>query len=413
MSDGPDADSEMAQSVHVGRQPIWSSDRRLVGYELLFRGGEGITGSFATSQVIVNAFTEFGLTEIAGDRLCFINMTREFLTDELPLPFGPGQSVLEVLETIVVDDELVAGVQRRVEQGYAIALDDFVLGTGHERLMGLADYVKLDVLNTEKDELHQIVEACRAFPDITLLGEKVETEEHLALAEELGCELLQGYLLGRPQVLSAQALSPSKFSRIQLMAALLRQDVQIEEVVSLVTQDPALSFRLLRASNSVAAGVTNRVSSVHEAVVMLGIAQVRQWVALMALSDVFDSTEGPVDAALSRARMCQLVAAELHQPMDAAFTVGLLDRVADLIDVSSEELAGQLPLSSEVSAALSGQTGGLGQVLRTVRAYESGDLDLIRETGIDPARLTTSFLAAAGWSTNAIDALYSGSAPRQ
>ncbi len=49
--------------------------------------------------------------------------------------------------------------------------------------------------------------------------------------------------------------------------------------MSLVTQDPALSFRLLRASNSVAAGVTNRVSSVHEAVIMLGIAQVRQWVA--------------------------------------------------------------------------------------------------------------------------------------
>lgn len=145
--------------------------------------------------------------------------------------------------------------------------------------MGLADYVKLDVLNTTKDELYRIVEACRAYPDITLLGEKVETEEHLALAEELGCRLLQGYLLGRPQVLSAQALSPSKFSRIQLMAALLKQDVEIEEVVSLVTQDPALSFRLLRASNSVATGITNRVSSVHEAVMMLGIAQVRQWVA--------------------------------------------------------------------------------------------------------------------------------------
>jgi c-di-GMP-related signal transduction protein len=413
MSDGPDADGDLAQSVHVGRQPIWSRDRRLVGYELLFRGGAGISGSFATSQVIVNAFTEFGLSEIAGDRLCFINMTREFLTDELPLPFGPGQSVLEVLETIVVDDELVAGVERRIAQGYAIALDDFLLGTGHERLMGLADYVKLDVLNTEPDELRRIAEACRAYPDLTLLGEKVETEEHLALSEELGCELLQGYLLGRPQVLSAQALSPSKFSRIQLMAALLKQDVEIEEVVSLVTQDPALSFRLLRASNSVATGVTNRVSSVHEAVMMLGIAQVRQWVALMALSDVFDSTEGPVDAALSRARMCQLVAAELHQPMDAAFTVGLLDRVADLIDVPSDELAGQLPLSAEVSAALTDQAGGLGRVLRTVRAYESGDLDSIRETGIDPARLTTSFLAAAGWSTNAIDALYSGSAARQ
>ncbi len=133
MSEVPDADGDLAQSVHVGRQPIWSAERRLVGYELLFRGGTGVSGSFATSQVIVNAFTEFGLAEIAGDRLCFINMTREFLTDELPLPFGPGQAVLEVLETITVDEELIAGVRRRVDQGYAIALDDFVLGSGHER----------------------------------------------------------------------------------------------------------------------------------------------------------------------------------------------------------------------------------------------------------------------------------------
>ena len=76
--------------------------------------------------MIVRAFTEFGVGELVGDRRCFINTTRSFLVGELPLPFGPEQVVLEVLEMIEVDEEVVNGIAGLVERGYEIALDDFV-----------------------------------------------------------------------------------------------------------------------------------------------------------------------------------------------------------------------------------------------------------------------------------------------
>jgi len=396
-------DPPTTQLVHVGRQPIWNIDRELIGYELLFRSGPNPTadqdGSYATGQVIVRAFTEFGVGELVGDRRCFINTTRSFLVGELPLPFGPEQVVLEVLEMIEVDEEVVNGIAGLVERGYEIALDDFVWGSGHERLLDLATYVKLDLMTTDRDTLRDIARHCAAYPNVRLVAEKVETEEDIDFARELGCQYLQGYLLGRPQVLSAHTLSPSRLGRVQLMAALLRPDVEISEVVSMVTRDPALSLRLLQVTNSVATGLKYRVSSVHEAVMMLGLAQIRQWVSLMALSDLVDADEVQIAHAVTRARMCQLVAEQLGLRSDQAFTVGMLDRVADLLGVTPARLAEQLPLVEETVRALVDNVGPLGDVLKIVRAYEGGDPGPILTAGVDPERMTRNFLAAVGWST--------------
>jgi len=162
----PTASADGTQLVHVGRQPIFDVHGGVLAYELLFRGSvdavaAGRQDTYATSSVMVNAFTEFGIREVAGDRLCFINLTREFLVGEIALPFGPEQVVLEVLETVRMDEQVVAGITALSEAGYRIALDDFVWGSGHEVLFGLASYVKLDLLDGDLTRLDEVVAACR------------------------------------------------------------------------------------------------------------------------------------------------------------------------------------------------------------------------------------------------------------
>jgi EAL and modified HD-GYP domain-containing signal transduction protein len=396
----------VAQFVHVGRQPIYALDRELFGYELLFRSATQtpaeLGGTYATGQVIVHAFTEFGVPQLVGDRLCFINLTRHFLVGDLPLPFGPEQVVLEVLETVPVDDRVVAGVLDLVERGYRIALDDFVLGTGHEKLLAVASYVKLDILGTDPDELRRIARVCRSYPDLRLVGERVETDAQLQFARELGCDLIQGYLLGRPQVMSTNALSASRLGRVHLMTALLRSDVELPEVVTLVTRDPALSFRLLSATNSAATGLSRRVSSVHEAVVMLGTSRVRHWVSLMALADVADADEAHLVGVVSRARMCQEVAERIGAPGAAAFTAGLLLGVADLLAVPVTALVERLPLAPDLADALTEGAGELGRVLTAVRAYERLEAPASGwPVPID--QLAHAYLAATGWSTHVLE----------
>ena len=182
--------SENAHLVHIGRQPIYDTMGRIFGYELLFRESAGSSTATrstasATSQVIVNAFTEFGVHDLVGDRVCFVNLTRDFLVGALPIPVSPGHAVLEVLETVEIDDQVIDGVSALAEQGHPIALDDFVWGSGHERLLPVASYVKLDLLATDNDELEQMASNCRAYPQVKLLGEKLETPADMAFARKM------------------------------------------------------------------------------------------------------------------------------------------------------------------------------------------------------------------------------------
>ena len=396
------------QLVHVGRQPIFDRTGDVVAYELLFRGSmdaveAGRRDTYATSQVIVNTFTEFGIDEVVGDRTCFINLTREFLTGELVLPFGPEHVVLEVLETVTVDDEVVAGVTNLVTQGYRIALDDFVYGSGHERLLPLASYVKLDLLQGDLTHLDEIVAACRAYPGIQIVAEGLETTEHLALSNRYGFELRQGYVLSRPQVLTATSLTPSRLRRLELLGALTAADTDLERILTIIAGDPALTIRVLRASNSAAVGATTKISSVRQAVVMLGVAHIRQWAMLMVVDDVAAATESQLADALTRARLCAGLAPAFGTFPDAAFMAGLITSVAAMLGLSPAAMAQHLPLAFDIAIALERGAGPLGQMLRVVDAYERGDLSHVAAV-YSSGDLTTAVMDAMRWSRTTVQA---------
>jgi c-di-GMP-related signal transduction protein len=355
--------AERRPLIHVGRQPIYDRAGDVFAYELLFRdAAHAVAASHrnahATSRVIVSAFTEFGLQQLAGSKACFINVTREFLIGELPIPFDSSQAVLEIIETVDVDGVVIDGVRDLIARGFTIALDDFIWGASSEQL---------------------------------------ETEEQLRQAFDLGFALFQGHVLGHPHVMSTVGLSPSRVSRLQLVTALTADEVDVDDVTSLIVRDPAISYRLLQATNSAASGLSTRVSSVNDAIMLLGLDTVRHWVTLMFLSDMADATEEQLISTMTRARMCQLLAEQSGQSGDQAFTVGLLSSVADLIAEPSATLATQLPLAENIHSALTSGGGALGRVLTTVRRYELGEAD-DGPSMIDPDKLISAYLSAMAWS---------------
>lgn len=398
-------------SVHVGRQPIYDRDRELVGYELLFRGGPTATkaarsGAQATSQVIVNMFAEFGMEQLTGRHLAFINLTREFLTGELPLPFDPQGTVLEILETVDLDDDVVEGVHRLVQQGFTLALDDFVFRSGHERLMRLATYVKLEVLGVPREVVAERVAACREYGHLKLVAERLEDEDDLRFALDLGFDMFQGYALGRAQVLSLETLTPSRVRHLELVDHLAQSEIDVDEVAMMVATDPALSFRVLRATNSASAGLRRKVSSVHDALMLLGMTRLRHWLALMLLSDIAESDEEHVSFVLVRARLCQALAEGTGVSGDAAFTAGLVSGLADLLNAPPAELVSRLSLDENVSGAVVDGLGRLGSILGVVREYEAGGLPQV--SGKSDDDLVRAYLSAVDWTMRTVAAVRDG-----
>jgi EAL and modified HD-GYP domain-containing signal transduction protein len=389
--------------VHVGRQEIYDREGRVVGYEMLFRNtatAPSASGSddSATSSVIVNTFAEFGLDELVSGGLAFLNLTRSFLVDELPLPFGPQNVVLEVLETIDVDDEVVAGVRRLAAAGYAIALDDFRWRPGLEPLLQVARYVKLDVLGADRTEIQATMASCRPF-GVRFVAERVEDAATLEWCRTVGFEFFQGYHLRRPQVLSIESISPNHASSLNLLTRLSDPDVNVDDVEELVRLDAVLSYRLLRIANSAGAGLRRSIASVRDAVMMVGLDRLRAWLVLIALADVTGSGDDKLAPIVVRARACELLAQRVGTRGDTAFTLGLLHGLADLLGVSVDELTERLQLAGTALAqAAADPESPLHVVLGAVLAHEQLDLEALAASGFDAFEVSRAYLDALGWS---------------
>ncbi len=392
------------RSVHVGRQPIFDGANAVHGYELLFRAGRdaldaGSTpADLATTQVIVNTFTEFGLDRLVGDRRAFVNVTRPFVVGMMPIPFEPQRAVLEILETIPADDAVLAGCATLADQGYALALDDFEWEPERLPLLHLADYVKVVTKGMDRTALAIALDRIKGYGALAV-AEHVETPEMLELCRELGYDLFQGHALLRPDVVTAQSVSPSHLSCLQLMARLADPDISVVDVEDVVRTDLALNYRVLRAANAASSGLSRQVESIRGALVLLGLQKLRSWLLLMVLADSGSPNEEALSTAMTRARTCELLAAEVRgvRP-ESAFIVGVLSGLDLVLGIPMSAVTERLPLADDLRAALVDHTGPLGTILDAVLAYERGDDDAVEAAPFDAFSLSRAYLSAVGWS---------------
>ena len=144
----------------------------------------------------------------------------------------PGKLELEITERTIMTDFLraVAILAQLSEFGVRIAIDDF--GTGHASLASLRrlpiDVIKIDrslvqsvTVNQEDAALVRMAIDTGHHLGLEVVAEGVETESTLRRLEALGCDTLQGFLLGRPQAASLITARLRGHSRRSFLPALM------------------------------------------------------------------------------------------------------------------------------------------------------------------------------------------------
>ncbi|HET9060049.1 MAG TPA: EAL domain-containing protein [Acidimicrobiales bacterium] len=386
----------------VGRQPIFDTKLEVRGYELLFRdpGTTAPGGDAMTADVLVRAGLDIGLTSLVGNKLAFVNATRPFLVGEQEIPFPPEQTVIEILESVAHDEEAVEGCRRLMAQGYALALDDYDWVGTDDPLLDLVSIVKLDVLALTPAQIESEVDRCMRL-GVELVAEKVETHEQLTFCRNLGFELFQGYLLSRPEIVEGQSLTPSRLTCLRVINELCDPFADADDIQRVVETDAALSYRFLRlAGEGAARGLYRRVASVREGVVLLGHHRLRAWIMLMLLQGANAGANEQLHIAMTRARMCELMANRLAPRLaDSAFTVGLVSALDLLLGAPIPVIVEHLTLADELVDALLERGGLLGRVLADVLAWEMGGENLRLRCGLSLGSLERSYLEALAWST--------------
>ena len=397
-------------AVYVGRQAIYDRRSRLAAYELLFRSGRHATagvseGDRATAAVMLNALTVFGLDRLVDGLRAFINLTRAFIVGEYALP-APDRVVLEVLEDVEVDDELIAALTDLRSRGYRLALDDFVFHPHLRPLVELAEIIKIDVLGVSDADVARHVEALRPYP-VRLLAEKVETVEQFEACADLGFELFQGYLLGRPEVVEGKDISGTRLGALRVLEQLHSPGAELSELSSVISQDLAVTYKLMRLVNSAHYGLTRRIETVRDALILLGQETVKRWVTVIVLAQGHDQSPAVIEAALTRARFCELLSSRTaltRGPAGRSFLVGLFSSLDSLLGEPLEKVLEALPLSDDIVAALVYHGGTEGMLLDAVLDYEKQAQDVgdgqHDQPGLEGAEIPEVYLESAAWASD-------------
>jgi EAL and modified HD-GYP domain-containing signal transduction protein len=368
------------ERVLVSRQPIYSAEMAVLGYELLFRDSEVNSASFsdgdqATAEVILNAFMNIGLQELVGNGRAFINFGRNLVMANYCESLPSNRIVIELLESIDPDDALLKRLAQLKAAGYSIALDDFICADPYYRLLESARFVKLDVLTCDQDMMQRSVATLKKFP-VQLIAEKVETREQFQFCREMGFDYFQGYFFCRPELVSSQRLPVNRLATIRLITKLNNPNIEFREVEEVLSQDVSLSYKLLRYTNSAVCGLQREVESIRHAAVIVGLERMRIWASLILFSGIEDKPHDLIVTGAVRARMCEKLAEALKIPHpERCFLIGLFSVLDAIFDRPLAEIMTALPLAPNIVEALLRHEGQLGSLLACVLAYEQRNWD--------------------------------------
>ncbi|PAY01331.1 EAL domain-containing protein [Pseudoalteromonas sp. HM-SA03] len=402
---------------YAARQPIFDVQRELIGYELLFRDGLNnvfpeIDGDEATSRLVEGSQFTFGLDDLTNQRPAYINFTLETLAKGYVQMLAPEQVVVEILETVQPGKRLLACVKELKEQGYTLALDDYHHQNVWRHFFPYIDQIKVDLLATNLEQIHAIKAAIQDFPNIDLVAEKVETYEQFELAKSLGFKYFQGFFFAKPEMVKTKALAPSELAMAELLYETSSVEPNLARITQVFERDVNLSYKLLRYANSAVFKRRAEISTIKQALVVLGSEELKRLISLLFASQL--NTEKPkelLSLSLLRAHFMEAIATEANKLSDtgSTFLVGMMSLMDAILDDDMASLLAKLPLSQEIKSTLLKKPSAFGIYLDLAESMEKGDWDSVetmsKSLGVTSQSIAELYQKSQIWSDTQIKAI--------
>ena len=376
------------ENVFFARQPILDVNNNTYGYELLYRNQPGVNqytgdnGDVSTADVINNAFFVDNITSVLDGKKAFVNFTGNLIERGVPKMISSDILVVELLESVIASPEIIKRCLELKKLGYILALDDYEYNDSTKALFELADIVKLD-FRSSREAIERTASKCIEL-NKTMLAEKVETQLEVEYAKRLGCSYMQGYFFAKPLLMTHKANTPMAKTFLHILGLVYSPDPDYEEIAAVISTDVVLTIRLLRLINLMYGNSGNKISTIHQALVMLGFEKLKEWIYLVGLQRLQkDTPDELIRLALFRAKFCESVSkvvpgAYIHRK--EMYLMGLMSIVAGTTDEKSiNNVMKELPVTDEIKNGLIGADGLYGDVFRLVIDYEHADWNKVEE----------------------------------
>ena len=393
-------------SKYIVRQPIKDRENKIVGYEIqyhgenqAFSGGEtGQSNDFAAADTIYN-FLTLNTDKLLRGSLNFMTFTTTLLMKKTPRLFDKEELVIQIDDSVIIHPLAMHMVQQYAKEGYKVAVNEFQFAPRYLAILDSIDYIKLNFQSTPDLTLKNIIEIAHSM-NKQCIAVGIDREELYQKALKLQVDALEGAYVAEKITAKAHSSGYLQSNFFRLMVAVTREEPDVEEIEQIISVDATLTYGLLKMANSCYFALRRKVTSVRQAIMTMGLSELKQWVYLLSASNAENKMEEGAEEFLRlsfmRANFCSSLmnyAKDMPISKPDAYLMGMFSTLNYLIDAPLEEILDQIPLREEVKEALLHHSGRCGALYDLAVSYERADWgkidQLANELGI-PTNLLTS-----------------------
>ncbi|MES2950692.1 MAG: HDOD domain-containing protein [Pseudomonadota bacterium] len=380
-----DTESQDASIFSIARQHIVAADQSIVGYEL-FNRTQGLNGHTMASDasLVLNVVSQSGIHLVNSQADLFLNATHESLSGTHWDFLVPQRTIIEVPP---VAGHAPAGIEEARlnmlalrKRGFRLAFNHTVVAPVYKSWQDIADFVKVNVGAIEPTKMKALVDAIQARTGAMAIAEKVESAAQFEVLKDIGFHFFQGYWFSRPEVFKSQMVSPSLASAANLFNK-LHANAELEDIELAIKKDATLGYNLLRLINSAGLGLRTRITSIRQAVLLLGNDRLQRWAALLMTAGVDGKPSLAGNMAVVRAKLMELLAESnfTAEEKEEAFLIGLFSLLDRMLGRPMAEALNLLKLDPAITDALLHGTGKYVDLLAMARACEMDDASVFAE----------------------------------
>lgn len=363
--------------AYLVRQPILDENDDVYAYEILYAEGDesSADADSAAADTIENLFLQLNSDNFLEGKIAFVTFTPNLLFRNVPKIFSEKRLVIQIEDSTIMYPNAHKTVEKFKRQGYRVALKGFEFNSRYFTVLDTADIIKLN-FKTLTTTLDSIVDIARTFQK-DIIAYNVNTAEARDYARKLGIKHMQGSYIADAKPTKVTKVEHLQSNFFQLMVAITKDEPNVEEIEEIISRDVTLTYSLVKLVNSAYFALRTRARSVKQALIILGLGQLKQWIYLLSFKR--DDGQMPAElikASFLRANFCSELM-EFCQDMPIskpeAYLMGMFSTLGALLQVPLEVAISELCVSDEVKAALFTQEGRCGLLFKLVLCYEKAD----------------------------------------
>lgn len=360
----------------------------IIGYELMIQQDQSSLYNSSSDSVAANAMVAFlseNSNRIFNEKKTFMTFTPALMFRNTPKIFDKDKIVIQIEDNIVVHSLAAILISKYRDSGYHFAINDFQFTPKYFSMLEYVDYIKVDISGevdlNRKNSIANVVDMAHGFQkEVIAIG--VNTEATYNLARILQADYVEGNYISNATVSKTSKMDFMQGNLYQLIIEITKEEPDVKTLEEIITRDASLSYALLKMANSEYFAMHQETVSIRQALVRVGISQLKQWIYLLSFEEKGENiSEELLKISFLRATFASKLARKIRNfdiTASDAYIMGMFSTLEYMIDAPMEEILYEIPIVKKVKDALIYQEGMAGKLYQLILHYERAEWSEIK-----------------------------------